>query len=56
MERNYEDLGVASGFANKTSYILLLVAKQAQYIRVTFHGALYYSPYINTVGIYTETE
>lgn len=52
----YEDLGVASGFANKTSYILLLVAKQAQYIRVTFHGALYYSPYINTVGIYTETE
>ena len=52
----YEDFGVASGFANKTSYILLLVAKQAQYIRVTFHGALYYSPYINTVGIYTETE
>ena len=41
----YEDLGVASGFANKTSYILLLVAKQAQYIRVTFHGYLLFSLY-----------
>ena len=52
----YEDLGLASGFEDKTSYILFLAARQAQYIRVTFHGALYYSPYINTVGIYTAAE
>lgn len=54
--KKYEDLGVASRFVNKTSYILLLAAKQAQYIRVVFHGALYYSPYMKTVGIYTETK
>lgn len=52
----YESLGIVTGFAEKTSYIQFVEVKQAQYIKVTFHGTLYYSPYIVSVNVYTQAE